>query len=114
MSAEYVKAHQTYRDLAAKAKAGDKQAHADKAKAMEDIRNIERAAARDGTILSATYEPGNKVKVQTRKAPTKRSLQEEYVRKFDSEKTVMVADRAGEQPREQTLQEFHSRRLLWR
>lgn len=108
---DYEKAHATYRELVKKANAGDRQAFADKAKAMGEIRAIERDAARAGTILSATYH-GDKVVTQTRNTDTKRSLQEEYVRKFDGERTVMIADGPGTEPKEQTLQEFHRKRLL--
>ncbi len=114
MSTEYIKAHQTYRALVKAAAGGDPVAKADKARAMNDIRNIEREAARAGTILSATYAPGDKVNVQTTQTHAKRSLQEEYVRKFDDKTTVMIADKPGSEPKEQTLQEFHRKRLLGR
>ena len=112
MPSEYEKAHATYRALAKAAASGDKQAHADKAKAMNEIRNIEREAARAGTVLSATYAPGDKVVVRSERTDGKRSLQEEYVRKFDPEVTVMLPDAAGGEPKEQTLREFHTKRLL--
>ncbi len=49
---EYTRAHAAYTALAARARAGDRQAHIDKAKAFQEVRNIERQGARDGVILS--------------------------------------------------------------
>lgn len=114
MSTEYIKAHQKYRALVKAAAGGDAVARADKSKAMNEIRAIEREAARAGTILSATYAPGDKVDVQTRQTDSKRSLQEEYVRKFDGDTVVSVPERPGQEAKEQTLREFHRKRLLWR
>lgn len=113
MSSEYIKAHQTYMAMVKAAAAGDAKAKADKSKVMGEIRAIEREAARAGTILSATYA-GDKVNVTTRQTESKRSLQEEYVRKFDGETVVQIADRAGAEPKEQTLREYHRKRLLGR
>lgn len=107
MSAEYKKLHESYRNLAAKAKAGDKEAHAAKAVVMGEIRHAEREAANAGKPLSATYQ-GESVVVNVGEASSKRSLQEEYVRKFDDERPVNIN---GE---EQTLRQFHRRRLLGR
>lgn len=107
MSVEYKKAHETYRALADKARNGDPQAKADKAKAMQDIRAIERASAREGKVLSATYK-GNSVVVDAAETRSKRSLQDEYVHKFDGESKVNINGK------EQTLREFHSKRLLGR
>jgi hypothetical protein len=109
---EYEKAHLAYRALAKAALGGDKQAHADKAKAMNGIRDIEREAAREGTILSAQYA-GDRVLVKQEQTSSKRSLQEEYVRKFDAEKTVNIS-RPDQPVKEQTLREYHSKRLLGR
>jgi CTP-dependent riboflavin kinase len=108
---DYEKAHATYRALAKAAQGGDKQAFADKAKAMNDIRAIERDAARAGTVLSATYN-GDRIVTQSRSTESKRSLQEEYTRKFDGEVTVMLPDKPGGEPKEQTLRDFHRKRLL--
>ena len=105
MSVEYQKAHTTYRTLAAKALEGDAQARKDKAKAMQEIVAIERQSAKQGVNLNAVYR-GDKVEVETTASPTKRSLQEEYVRKFDGEKVVKIDGK------EQTLREYHSKRLL--
>lgn len=111
MPSEYETAHAKYRELARASANGDQKAKADKAKVMNDIRGIEREAARGGTVLSATYAP-DKVVVRSQPTHSKRSLQEEYVRKFDGETVVEIADKAGSEPREQTLQEYHRRRLL--
>jgi CTP-dependent riboflavin kinase len=107
MPTEYEKAHAAYRELAKKAASGDQQAKADKAKAMNDIRTIEREAARAGTVLSATYQ-GEKLVTRSEPTHSKRSLQEEYVRKFDGDTEVFVN---GEHT---TLQKFHAKRLLGR
>lgn len=114
MPSEYEKAHAKYRELAKAATGGDAQAHKDKAKAMQEIRAIEREAARAGTVLNAKYQ-GDKLVVKTEQADSRRSLQEEYVRKFDDKKKVMLPvdprEPEGER-RAQTLREFHRRRLL--
>lgn len=110
MSVAYQKAHEKYRALAKAAMGKDVAADAakiDKAKAMNEIRNIERQSARDGKVLNAVYK-GDQVIVETTDAPTKRSLQEEYVRKFDDNKRVVIDGK------EQSLREFHSKRLLGR
>lgn len=107
---EYKKAVQTYNALAEKAKAGDKQAHADKAKAMLEVRQIQRQAAREGTILSHNMKEGQVV-VSTEDAPTKRSLQEEYVRSFDDKAEVKVGNQHQEE-QVTTLRKYHSKRLL--
>ena len=105
MATDYEKAHEKYRALAKAAQAGDAQAHKDKAKAMNDIRAIEREAARAGTKLSAKYQ-GDKVVQEAEQGRSKRSLQEEYCDKFDKEITVELNGK------EQTLHEFHKKRLL--
>lgn len=103
MSAEYKKAQAAYADAAAKASNGDKAAHKEKAKLMNDIRAIERDSARNGTILS--YVP-NKGEVVTKSTSSKRSLQEEYVRKFDDKTPVQIDGKTT------TLQEHHRKRLF--
>ena len=105
MSSSYQKAQEKYRELAKKAANGDDAAKADKAKAMNDIRAIERESARAGTILSAVYK-GDKVEVEKVETDSKRDLQGEYIRKFDPEKTAIIDGK------EQTLQQFHKKRLL--
>lgn len=105
MPSEYELAHKKYRELAKAAAGGDAAAKADKAKVMNDIRHIEREAARAGTVLNATYQ-GEKIVTSSQQTNSKRSLQEEYVRKFDAEKTAMINGK------EQTLRDYHSKRLL--
>ena len=58
-------------------------------------------------MLSATYQ-GEKLVTRSDGTHSKRSLQEEYVRKFDGDTEVVVN---GEQT---TLQKFHAKRLLGR
>ena len=113
MPTEYETAHAKYLDAVKRYNggAGDPKARGDKAKAMQEVIAIEREAAKAGTILSATYR-GDKVVVDTKHTESKRSLQEEYVRSFDGEVTVQLADSAGGEPKEQTLREFHRKRLL--
>jgi hypothetical protein len=105
MATEYETAHAKYRELVKKAAGGDAVAMADKAKAMNVIRDIEREAARAGTILSAIYKP-DKIVTESKSVDTKKSLQEEYIRNFDKETTVQIGGK------EQTLREYHSKRLL--
>lgn len=104
---QYQKLHQDYRALAAKAAEGDKDAKRDKARVMNEIRATEQESTRNGRILSAQYR-GDTVAVEVKETHTKRSLQEEYVRSFDNEKTVMIGGK------EQTLHDYHSKRLLGR
>ena len=118
MSTEYIKAQEKYHALLKASQAGDKQAFADKAKVMNEIRSIERDAARAGTILKAVRR-GEKVTVQQEHTETKRSLQEEYVRKFDDQVTAMLPDvdvkdvDPKKRPlKEQTLREYNRKRLL--
>lgn len=104
----YEKAVQAYRQAQA---SGNR---ADKVKASLEMREIERAANRDGKPL-LTEQRGDRLIVRTQEnVPTKRELQGEYIRKFDEEKRVRIADRPGEEPKEQTLREFHGKRLLGR
>jgi hypothetical protein len=104
MSNSYQKAQEKYRELAKRAAGGDQTAKADKAKAMNDIRAIERESARAGTVLSAVYR-GDKVVVEKEHTDSKRDLQGEYIRKFDPEKRVIINGK------ETTLPEFHKKRL---
>jgi hypothetical protein len=105
MPSDYEKAHADYRALVKAAATGDKKAHAEKAQAMNEIRKIERDSARAGTVLSAEYK-GERLVVNTTQAESKRSLQEEYVRKFDGEKKVRIDGK------ETTLRDYHKKRLL--
>lgn len=103
---DYVKAQKQYAELAAKAREGDKTAFKDKAKVMADIRSIEREAARAGTVLSYVHNPKTKQsEVVSKKAPPKRELQGEYIRKFDDKRVVKIDGK------ETTLQDWHRERL---
>lgn len=104
--ATYQTLRQKYHDTAEASRNGNKQAFVDKAKLMSDVRAMERDAAREGTILIPTRDTAGKVQVKTSSAPSKRSLQEEYVRKFDDKKQVKIGDRVT------NLREYHSERLL--
>lgn len=104
MPTEYEKAHARYRELAKAAANGDAAAKAEKAKVMNDIRAIEREAARAGTILSARQEKDRLVFSQT-ETRSKKSLQDEYVHRFDDSKQVEIN---GEKT---TLRQYHKKRL---
>ena len=107
---EYEKAHAEYRAAAKAAAAGDAKAKSAKAEIMNGIRAIERDAARAGTVLSAHYR-GEKVHVREEETESKKSLQEEYVRKFkpkDGSAPPMVM--IGKT--ETTLVDYHRKRLL--
>lgn len=100
--ANYQKAHGEYKKLAEAAAKGDAKAKEEKAKVFQDVRNMEREAAREGVLLAGGKQVGT--------APSKRELQGEYVRKFDSKSKVMLPDAKGE-VRETTLQDHHKERL---
>jgi hypothetical protein len=108
MPTDYEKAHAKYQAMAKAAAGGDADAKRDKAKAMQEIRVIEREAARAGTILSATHRADGSVQQRQETAPTKQSLQEEYCRRFDDKTPVMIDGKKT------TLREHHERRLLKR
>lgn len=118
MPSEYEKAQAVYHDLAKRAAGGDHKAHQEKAQAMLEIRKIEREAARAGTILSATHDKNTgKIATSSKEAPAKRSLQEAYVRKFQSQDgepdpIVQIQEKAGGPMVQTTLAKFHSKRLL--
>jgi hypothetical protein len=103
---QYEKAWEAYNKAAAIAKTGNGQAKEEKAKIMNEIRQIERAAARDGKILNARPGTDGTVTVEVKEIDSKRSLQEEYVRKFDDEKVVKLGGK------ETTLRKYHAKRLL--
>ena len=105
MSKEYNEANARYAAMAAKAKGGDKDAMKEKAIIVSEMRQMERAAARDGRVLNAVNNKG-KIEVKTETAESKRSLQEEYVRKFDDKKPVVL------EGRQTTLRAYHRERLL--
>lgn len=113
-STEYEKAHTKYRELAKAAAAGSSEAKAEKARVMNDIRTIEREAARAGTRLNAVYR-GDRVEVQQTEGRSKRSLQEEYVGKFaskDGQPEPEVKGLEWQDKPVKTLKEYHSKRLL--
>lgn len=105
MSKEYERATAQYKALAARAIAGDKQAHRDKQKAREEMRHIERAGARDGVLLADGKKVGE--------ADSKKSLQAEYVRKIKKR----TDDGTGNETRvlidgkETTLSAYHRKRF---
>lgn len=78
-----------YDELLDKSKKGDRQAFLDKAKVGTELREAQRAENAKG----------------------KRSLQEEYVRKFDGETPVEIPPKAGEPAKVTTLREHHANRL---
>lgn len=104
MANDYEKAHKEYRELVKAAASGNAAAKADKVKAMNTIRQIEREAARAGTVLSAQYK-GESIVINKAEATTKASLQDEYIRKFDGEKQVNVGGK------QQTMRQYHKQRL---
>jgi hypothetical protein len=81
-----------YDEAYAKSKEGDKSAFKEKALLGSQLREAQREINRQG----------------------KRSLQEEYVRKFDNEQIVEIAPKAGAKPEPTTLQQHHSKRVLKR
>lgn len=99
----YQKAHQKYREAV---KSGSRPAdgQSDKARAMNEVVAIEREAAREGINLSAAYR-GDQVVVSHTEGDTKKSLQQEYVRKFDNEVETKIDGK------EQTLRDWHRKRL---
>ena len=108
----YAKAAEKYQQLAQRAAQGDAQAKADKAKARLEMRQMEREGARNGVILDGGQDTTAQVIRQNGEEPrTKRAMQEEYCRRFDAKKEVMVQTGKGE-PYKSTLREFHSKRLL--
>ena len=108
MSAEYKKAHEAYRKLAEAVSGGNTDAKKDKIKAMNEIRSIERQSARSGEVLNARYEANGSITIEKTPAPTKRSLQEEHLRRYDNDAKVFVGGK------EQTLREYHTERLRGR
>jgi len=107
MASDYENVHAEYRKLAKAAAGGDTEALKQKAGVMQHIRQIERESARAGTVLNAVYEK-DRIKVDKTQVRSKRSMQEEYIGKFDGEKQVVVDDNTGPE----TLQNFHRRRLI--
>lgn len=95
---KYEAANKRYAEALAKSKTGDAVAFADKAKIVGEIRQMERDAAKQGTIIENGKHLGE--------TETKRSLQEQYVRKFDNERPVNINGK------ETTMQAYHRDRLL--
>ena len=112
MSKEYAKAYESYNAAVAKSKAGDQGAKAEKATIMADIRNMERQSARNGTVLNPIAQ-GKNIAVQVTETSSRRSLQEEYTRKFSAETPVKIKTRDGAEFTG-TLREYHANRLLRR
>jgi len=106
MATEYEQAHENYRKLVKAAAGGDKKAFEEKAKAMGAIREIERNSARAGTILSATYK-GEKIETSKEQTESKKSLQEEYCRRFDDKVKVQISEDVPAV----TLRQHHKQRL---
>lgn len=90
---KYKKTHAAYKALAA-----DPAKRADKVKIHQEVLAMEREAARDGVLLEA----GVRV---SEGGETKKSLQQEYCRKFDDEVPVKLNDK------ETTLRKYHKTRL---
>jgi hypothetical protein len=114
VSKEYQKLQQDYAAALAKSKGTTpeaKAAFADKARIMGDIRQAERESARAGTVLNPVHR-GGRVEVESTPTHSKRSLAEEYVRKFDDKIPVEVENRRTGETFRGTLQEYHARRLL--
>jgi hypothetical protein len=103
---EYQKLVERYTQAATAARFGDKAAHADKAKIMNEIRHVERSEAKAGRVLSRNVTLDGRVEVGAVEVDSKRSLQEEYVRKFDDEKIVKLGGA------ETTMRKYHAKRLL--
>lgn len=115
-AATYEKAYAKYQETAARAKGGDKVAHADKAKALADCRAIKREAARSGVDLNvrkvSVAQRGDKTEVQVvvkaTETDSRRSLQEEYCRRFSDKTPVKLGDQVTD------LRTYHRKRLLGR
>jgi hypothetical protein len=105
--ASYQQLHEQYNSLLAKSREGDKAAFKAKAEVMNEIRNVERESARAGKVISYAHDPKTgKGAVIEKRTTSKRSLQEEYIRKFDDKKVVKIDGK------ETTLQDWHRSRLI--
>jgi hypothetical protein len=111
---DYRKLYERRNELDKASARGDSKARADRAKVAEDLRKMERAAAREGTVLSGGQ-------VVREDAPTKRSLQEEYCRNFtkgvaadSAEPVVRIVDARHPEsaPFVGTRSAYHRKRLL--
>jgi hypothetical protein len=112
VSKEYQKLQQDYAALVAKSKGGDLAARADKARVMGEIRQMEREGARKGELLNAVARAGGRIDVEVIETFSKRSQQEEYVRRFDNKVPVEIENRRTGEKYTGTLQKWHSKRLL--
>jgi len=110
VSKEYTKAYESYNAAVAKSKGGDQGAKAEKVTIMADIRAMERQSAREGTVLNPVMQ-GKNIAVQVAKTSSRRSLQEEYTRKFNERTPVKIQTRDGTEFTG-TLREYHTGRLL--
>jgi len=102
---EYVELHARHRALCEKSQESDgkdKAVRKEKATVMQEIRQIERESARRGVHLD-----GGAVLSEH---DSKRSLQEEYCRRFDNTNPVKL-NRGGREV-EDTMQGHHRARLL--
>lgn len=93
---EYKKAWDTYRALAIKS-VNDLPPRTEKNAAHQIVIAMEREAAKNGIVLESGQQVGT--------MPTKRSMQEEYIRGFDNKAQVDLGDGPT------TLQEHHAKRL---
>ena len=112
MSKEYTEAYGRYAGLVEKSKRGDAAAREEKAKVAADLRAMERQANREGRVLTPVNRGGNRIAVETTDAPTRRSLQEEYVRRF-KDVPVKFKRRDGREF-EGSLRDYHRERLMGR
>lgn len=113
MSQKVQKLYEEYNGLLAKSKTGDKAAFTLKAEKMNEIRQVEREESRAGRFHNPLIRQG-KLVIVTTETSSRRSLQEEYVRRFDDKVPVKIDRRDGRDPFVGTLQQFHRDRLLKR
>lgn len=104
----YAQAYAKYKELDTASRGGNTEARKEKQRVMQDIRVMERESARAGTLLD-----GGKV---VSRSDSKRSLQEEYVRRFDDKAEVQVSVGKDDTKKEfkGTLRQYHAKRLLKR
>ena len=108
---QYKKKWDAYEVSKSKAAAGDRGAMADKAKQRVELKQMEREAARDGVVLEPAADKQGRYTgtVSAEETETKRSLQQEMVRKFDREAVVKFKTPQGEY--EGDLRTYHEKRL---
>lgn len=109
---EYEKLAAKYADLRDKG-AEDRQARKDKNKPFQEMRSMELEAAKLGINATGGH-------VSPKRGPTKQSMQEEYVRRFEKpggddtpEPVVTIIDKAhpADRPFIGTRADFHRKRL---